>query len=691
MARLRPLAYPLLLLASAAGGGISAGQESPPASTHASPAEEQHNLFDPVRHMHVAEVRPGMTGYGLTVFEGSKIERFDIEVVSILHNFSAQNDVVLIRCKGDFLKHTGSIAGMSGSPIFLHDASGHDRMIGAFAYGWPMTKDPVAGVQPIEYMLKLPTGSQGASAPAIHAVPEPASRGLLAPPRARWSMLEAGMVPVPWGVGGPVESGIHGATSPLLHAAATPRLGDQGIAQLKPLATPMMTSGFASRAFAALAPRFAAAGLVPLEAGGGSAAPGARAADLEPGSVLAVPLLTGDLEMTAIGTTTETIGDRVWGFGHPFNNEGPIDLPMGSGTINGVIANLQTSFKLGALTRLRGTLSTDGSVGVAGEQGAWPRMAPIELTVEAGDGAPPRTYRFNVARHSKFTPMISTAAFSGAIAGASELPQYNTVDYDLRIEFNNGQTVRLVNRVVNAVSADLLGDAATVMQAASDNPFERVLVKKIVGTVKVQSTAQAAQIVDINLPRSKYHPGETVTAFVTHQPFRGPQAVMPVEIELPRDLPHGTYQLVISDAQRFFTDEQQSQPYKFVAEDIDDVFSVLNSAAALRENAIYLRLARKADGVSIGHTALRHLPSSRREILMAAGRSNTALFVSSLVNIMPTDLVMSGASEFTIDVESSSKVAVGVIKPGKPDAAPAPGKTGDSHKPQNPSKTSEIP
>ena len=108
------------------------------------------SLFDPARHMHVSEVRPGMTGYGLTVFKGDKIERFDVEVVSILHNFNPKGDVVLIRAKGDYLEHTGSVAGMSGSPIYLKDDRGRYRMIGAFAYGWPMTKDPLAGVQPIE-------------------------------------------------------------------------------------------------------------------------------------------------------------------------------------------------------------------------------------------------------------------------------------------------------------------------------------------------------------------------------------------------------------------------------------------------------------------------------------------------------------------------------------------------------------
>src|SRR3954468_866765 len=139
----------LLTLLSLAALCLTARAEVP-----AAPASP----FDPQRHMRVSEVREGMTGYGLSVFKGTKIERFDVKVLSVLKNFNPKYDVVLIECKGANLEHTGAVAGMSGSPIFLKDEQGRERMIGAFAYGWPMVKDPVAGVQPIEYMLKIQEG-----------------------------------------------------------------------------------------------------------------------------------------------------------------------------------------------------------------------------------------------------------------------------------------------------------------------------------------------------------------------------------------------------------------------------------------------------------------------------------------------------------------------------------------------------
>src|SRR3954470_10773600 len=161
-------------------------------------ADTPTTLFDPARHMRIAEVHPGMTGYGLSVFKGAKIERFDVEVVSVLKNFNPKYDVILIRCHGHDLEHTGAVAGMSGSPIFLKDEQGRERMVGAFAYGFPMAKDPIAGVQPIEYMLRLkpnpPTTQESITGGASgdHAIRASAGQ---TDRKIRWSLRDSVLLP----------------------------------------------------------------------------------------------------------------------------------------------------------------------------------------------------------------------------------------------------------------------------------------------------------------------------------------------------------------------------------------------------------------------------------------------------------------------------------------------------------------
>ncbi len=105
---------------------------------------------NPARYLFEDQITPGMKGYGLTVMHGGAIERFDVEVIDVVRNFSPGNNAILIRCSGLGLEHSGIIAGMSGSPVFIHD-----KMIGAVAYGWGMSKDPIGGVQPIRQMLAI--------------------------------------------------------------------------------------------------------------------------------------------------------------------------------------------------------------------------------------------------------------------------------------------------------------------------------------------------------------------------------------------------------------------------------------------------------------------------------------------------------------------------------------------------------
>jgi hypothetical protein len=590
--------------------------------------------FDPQRHMRVSEVRPGMKGYGLSVFKGTKIERFDAEVVSVLRNFNPKLHVILVRLRGQNLEHTGGIAGMSGSPIYLKDDQGRERLIGAFAYGWPMGKDPVGGVQPIEYMLALPPKPATQPAPATAKVQQNGQE------KIRWSMEQ--FLPI----------GQRDIT-PTRPPTATI---DQST-RLAPLATPLTMSGVPQKALEQFEPLFKAHGMLPLQAGGaGGALADAAPTKLEPGSAIAVPLITGDMEMTAIGTVTDVLDDRIVGFGHSFFSEGDVALPMGSGYIHSVIANMVNSFKLGSSLKVIGTIHADQIVGVAGRVGDVPPAIPLEIRCLYGDGSFDQTYKFNASLHPKFTPMLAAMSAVVAVSAQRELPQYHTLDYDLTLEFANGQKLPVKNRFVNTNSGEIFMLLGAPIQAAADNPFEKVQLSRISGTLRVSRDAKEAQILSVTVPKLKYQAGELVKAFVTYRPFRGVEAVLPVEFTLPRDLPDGTYDFAVLDWQNYLMEEQQSRPFRFTAESAAEVFAVLRDITGVRRDALYLRLLRQPDGVAIGRTAMPRLPSSRRKILMGAGLSNTTAFVSSSAKTIATDYVMTGQAHFNLVIDKGAKV-----------------------------------
>ncbi|MGE5609580.1 MAG: hypothetical protein ACM359_10030 [Bacillota bacterium] len=646
--------------------------------------------FDPQRHMRVSEVKDGMKGYGLSVFRGTKIERFDVEVVSVLRNFNPKDDVVLVRLKGANLDHTGSIAGMSGSPIFLKDEQGRERMIGAFAYGWPLTKDPLGGVQPIEYMLRMPL---------VEKTPEPAAKpaetGTAASqPKAQWSIEQ--VMPTPWKPAAPERYPLAGWNQTKIN----PLLGTgSDEMRMQPLATPLMTSGLSPKVFEQFKPMLSAYGLVPLQAGGAGVSVSAAAPDvkLEPGSAMAVPLMSGDMDMTAIGTCTEVVGNRVLGFGHSFFSEGEVSLPMSSGYIHAVIPNLNNSFKLGAAIKTLGTLRTDQVYGIGGTIGAAPKTVPIEIRCAYTDGTMDQTYHFNAAIHPRFTPILTTMAMSAAMTSMRDLPQHHTVDYDLTMEFANGQVVHQQNRLADFSPVELFSSVGAPIMAATDNPFERVPLKKISGQVRISPEARQAEILSVSLPKAKYRPGETLKAFLRYRPFLAGEQFLPLEFELPRDLPDGSYSFSVLDWQQHLVAEQAAKPFQFTAQSGTEVFDVLRDLLSVRHDAVYMRLTRQPDGVAIGRTAMSRLPSSRRRVLMGAGLSNTTMFVSSTLKTVAMDYVMSGAAQFTITIDKDAKVET-ARKSGRPEAPVVTPKVNDSKvkpmakpEPQEPGDGDAIP
>lgn len=610
------------------------------------------SLFDPARHMRVEEVRPGMRGYGLSVFRGTQIERFDVEVVSILRNYNPKRHVVLIRCSGQNLEHTGAVQGMSGSPVFLTDDTGRDRMIGAFAYGWALAKDPIAGVQPIEYMLELPVDATDATETPDAQLPG--------------SALPAGHVRQSWDLWA-----AHGrflvAPEPRWWRA-TPTDGVGNPSTIRPLAVPLTTAGFSPSLLARHERLFAGSGLTLLHGGAGLAGvvADAESAAIAPGSVLIAPLLVGDAEIHANGTCTEVIGDRVFAFGHPFNNEGRVSIPFAGGAVSAVVASLESSFKIAAMGSMRGELRSDETVGVAGTLGDAPLMAPIRIAIHrphASPGAPPAVFEYRAVRHPKFLPILTAMAMEAALVGDAQLPQHSTVSYDVTLTFENGRTVRFNNVDAHANPAELLFSLVMPIMAAAENPFQRVLPRRVDGTFRVTAESRLAQVLSAQIPKTRYHPGDRVQGFVSYRPFRGDEATLPIEFELPRDLPEGTYQLVVGDWERYLSDEAAAKPFKFVAEGVDDVFVILQALADVRRDALYVRLVRQPDGVAVGRVAMDALPSSRRQVLLDAGSSRVSPYVSSLVRKVPTPLNFSGSAEFSIRVERRARVETPTAPP----------------------------
>src|SRR5437667_222374 len=116
--------------------------------------------------MPLSQVHKGMHGYGVTVFEGNRLEKFDVEILGVLHNIGPGQNLILAKVDSPVIQRAGVIAGMSGSPIYIDG-----KVIGALAWSWQFEKEPVAGITPIEEMLKIADLGASTSSAVIAATP----------------------------------------------------------------------------------------------------------------------------------------------------------------------------------------------------------------------------------------------------------------------------------------------------------------------------------------------------------------------------------------------------------------------------------------------------------------------------------------------------------------------------------------
>src|SRR5215213_7507372 len=195
------------------------------------------------------DLRPGMKGTARTVFTGAETQEFNVEILGVLPGFPGpRQSAIIAKLSGSNVEKTGVFAGMSGSPVYIDG-----KIVGAIAFSFPFSKEPIAGITPIKQMIDLfNKGSENAQPKEPRVVSFSQLAGtdwkpnLPKPAVGSVSLLA------------PVSAG-----SPLM-----PLLGQQ----MTPIATPLVFSGISQESLAAFAPQLVASGLLPVSGVGGSAA-----------------------------------------------------------------------------------------------------------------------------------------------------------------------------------------------------------------------------------------------------------------------------------------------------------------------------------------------------------------------------------------------------------------------------------
>ena len=358
---------------------------------------------DPKTYWDVRDIRSGMKGVGRTVMQGTKLEEFEAEVLGVMGDVSPGRDMVLCRLKGCNLEHAGIIQGMSGSPVYIEG-----KLLGAVAFAWEFAKDPIAGVTPFQQMIQYVRSNDRritaeTKENAAGAVPASALRSM--PPLVEG--LFDDRATDPWSSVLPVT------------------VSGGALAGMTPIVTPLAASGFSPRALSLLGDRLRPLGMAPMA---GGAAPERIVREegdrpLVPGSPLSIAMVTGDFDLSGIGTVTHVEGNRVYGFGHPMMSLGTCDLPMMTGYIHTVYPRASVSMKMGSPLKVVGVIDTDVSTSVAGRIGPKPDMLPLTVKVKTSRYADAQTYHVEIVREPMLLSSLVMAVLTNAIDTEGNLPE----------------------------------------------------------------------------------------------------------------------------------------------------------------------------------------------------------------------------------------------------------------------------
>jgi hypothetical protein len=514
------------------------------------------------------QVRPGMQGYAYTIFTGDQVEKFDLEVLGVLDNFlGPKQAIILVQLKGPKVEHTGVVAGMSGSPVYLDGklAGALSLKLGIF------TKEPIAGVTPIEAILTPP--SQNSSS----------------------------------------QYGSQQLSLPIESAART---GLPSSSALEPIETPLVFSGFQPAAIQQFATHLQGYGLVAAQ--GGTSPPRPEDAHLAAGDMAGMVLVQGDASINSACTVTAVRSDRVYLCGHPFLNLGDVQLPMARSRVVTTLSSNLASTKI-----VNVTITGDHLTAVTGTIGAPPAMVPLDLTLVANEAGAPKqkTLHFELVNHPKLTPLlVAITTFSG-LTQNSLYGEGTTLHLSGEIRLQGHAPVQIENTFSpgDSLSPDGLPIALSMQSVFTrlfTNSFEPAKVERISLRVESVPGRKSFTIESAWLERGEAAPGETLRVRVLLRPYRGVARVEETTVHVPDQAARGTtLRVLVSDADLL---NRASRGFAFggagsASDGLDQLIALLNRER--RNDRLYVGLFAPSPTLLWGDKELPNIPLSQINIV----------------------------------------------------------------------------
>jgi hypothetical protein len=573
----------------------------------------------------LSAVKPGMTGKGRSVFQGTAIQEFDVEILGILPNASAKKNIILARLRGQGLENSGVIQGMSGSPVYIDG-----KLVGAVAYSFPFSKEPIAGLTPIEEMLDI--ASDTARPPASFV---------------------AGASPVKV-----LTMDQFLALNEDFFRASTGPVDEQGRV-MAPVGIPLTFRGFSASAVEKARPLLARLGFSPVNAA--AALPAAPEKLVTPDAILhegdpvAIQLVSGDLDLSGVGTVTHVEGNKVFAFGHPLYNLGSVDYAMAKARILTVIPSLQSSFKVAVPDVLVGRFSQDRSSGAYGEIGSMPKFIPVNVRLE-DPSLQKQEFKLNLINDRILGPFFLSQALTALFASAERSVGDLSLTLDGDVYLDDGRSVHLEDLFSGNLDkpvADLSSLVLSVTYFLLNNEFQSLGIHRLDLNIKTEDRPRVCALEQVLLDKYEVSPSEVMTLRLSVRTYRGETLSQEVPLPVPALPPGSEFQLVIGDAATMMQLEQGLyHTTGLMPRSLSQLIRLLNNLR--KNNRIYVKVLGSRPGLFLRGEELPNLPLTVKSLFGSprAATQATELAQSSLTDYqLPLDYVFKGSALIPVRIK----------------------------------------
>lgn len=588
------------------------------------------------------DIRPGLQGVGRTIFQGNKVQEFQVEFLGVLKNFLApKHDVILARLSGGPLAETGVIAGMSGSPVYVDG-----KLVGAVALAFPFAKEAIAGITPIHEMLDVVPEAPNAQAsarakPADTSLPFKIAGTTLHPASSiRLIPDEAGN-----------EMSVQNLTKLLPSAAGNGSLTD--------LLLPLRFGGFSPEAMDAYSPLFNRMGLQLMQGAALSSSPENMPPNPkgpEPGTMVSLSLVKGDLNLNVDCTVTYRKGNDIYACGHRFLMVGPTQIPFSQSHVLASVPSVASSFKVDVPGPEVGTIRQDRFGAIYGVVGEKAPMIPVHIHLDSTLNTK-TDYNFDIVEQSFLSPLLLNLGVVSTLNGTERSLGASTLELRGSIHLKGGETVRIEDVASGEINTAIVAGASisSPVNYLLDGNFPGLSIQGIDLNIVSTDERRVATLEQVWSTQSQVKPGDHIEVTGLLRTPSGGTVVEKIPVDIPESVSDKRLSLVVGSGESLNAIQNRLTPISATPRDLHQLVRALNRMR--RNNRLYALLMTPQRSLTLqGEEYPSPPPSLVQTFLSDPAVSSNVIYGNASVigdyQTKPTQYTITGEKTLFLKVEN---------------------------------------